>query len=129
MERKLAPVIVELIEAIEGIERTLAGRSVEDFKADWEARMAVQRAIEIVSEGARWLPEERKKCYPGVPWKKVGGIRNVLRHEYWQIRDEIIWNVYGKGYLRLLKDALRDMLENAGDAVAVSPGAKAKVDA
>lgn len=37
MERKLAPVIVELIAAIEGIERTLAGLTVDEFKRDWQA--------------------------------------------------------------------------------------------
>ena len=45
-------------------------------------RLAAERAIEIVSEASRHIPDEMKDTAPGVPWRKIAGIGNVLRHDY-----------------------------------------------
>jgi len=29
----------------------------------------------------------------GVPWKQIKGIGNILRHEYHDISDNIIWDI------------------------------------
>lgn len=85
--------LAEIREAIEGIETHTAGKTLADFQQDWLLRLAVQRALEIVSEAARHMPDELLAHAPDVPWKKVRGIGNVLRHEYHKIADDVIWAV------------------------------------
>jgi uncharacterized protein with HEPN domain len=63
------------------------------FEADWEFRFAVQRAIEIISEASRRLPEELKDSRPEIHWRRVAGIGSVLRHQYHTISDKVIWDV------------------------------------
>jgi len=53
----------------------------------------VQRAIEIISEASRAIPDELKKIRAEIPWSRVRGIGNVLRHEYQGLSDPIIWKV------------------------------------
>jgi uncharacterized protein with HEPN domain len=93
VKRKVGPVLAEILEAIEGIETHTAGKSLADFQRDWLLRLAVQRALEIISEASRHLPDELLSHAPDVPWKKIRGIGNVLRHDYHRIADDVIWVV------------------------------------
>jgi uncharacterized protein with HEPN domain len=56
-------------------------------------RLLPQRAIEIISEASRRLPDELKGYHPEIRWRSIAGIGNVLRHEYHSIADRLIWNV------------------------------------
>jgi uncharacterized protein with HEPN domain len=93
VSRKVGPVLAEIREAIEGIETYTADKTLADFQRDWLLRLAVQRALEIISEAARHIPDEFLAHAPNVPWKKIRGIGNVLRHEYHKIADDVIWAV------------------------------------
>jgi hypothetical protein len=50
-------------------------------------RWLVQRGIEIISEASRGIPDAAKSLRSEVPWKKIAGIGNVLRHDYSGIAD------------------------------------------
>ncbi|RAL94720.1 HepT-like ribonuclease domain-containing protein [Agrobacterium sp. MS2] len=103
--RKVEPVLAEILEAINGIENHTAGLSLADFKQNWLLKLAVQRALEIVSEASRHLPEDLLELAPDVPWKQVRGIGNILRHEYHKIADDIVWAVV-TDYVAPLKTAV-----------------------
>jgi uncharacterized protein with HEPN domain len=55
-------------------------------------KRGIERGIEIVSEASRRIPDALKADHPGVPWKDVAAIGNVLRHEYNRVSDRAIWN-------------------------------------
>jgi uncharacterized protein with HEPN domain len=65
--------------------------TLDAFEADWEKRWLVERGIEIVSEASRHLGAELKARHPAIPWRKVAGIGNVLRHDYESIAAPVIW--------------------------------------
>lgn len=92
-KRKVTPVLAEIREAIQGIETHTAGKSLADFQKDWLLRLAIQRDLEIISEAARHIPDELLGHAPDVPWKRIRGIGNILRHEYHKIADDVIWTV------------------------------------
>jgi uncharacterized protein with HEPN domain len=71
----------------------------------------VQRAIEIISEASRAIPDELKSTRPEIPWPKVRGIGNILRHQYEGLSDPIIWNVVTDELPRL-KKAVEAMVRN-----------------
>jgi uncharacterized protein with HEPN domain len=69
-------------EAIESIEQFIAGMTEAGFLADRKTQAAVERCIEIVPEASRRLPEEMRSRHAEIPWRKVAGVGNILRHEY-----------------------------------------------
>ena len=77
-----------------------AARAVEEFTSsvkfghylqDRKLQMAVERAVEIIGEAARRVSEGHRGAHPEIPWKKIIGQRNVLAHEYGEIRNERMW--------------------------------------
>jgi len=83
----------DIIEAIELIEDELAGIGLATFAADKRKRWLVERGLEIISEASRRLPDEMKARHGNIPWRKVAGIGNVLRHEYEHIAYDVLWRV------------------------------------
>jgi uncharacterized protein with HEPN domain len=53
--RSSLPRIHDMLEAIEGIERAIKGKSYRDYQRSWLVRSAVERGIEVISEASRHL--------------------------------------------------------------------------
>jgi uncharacterized protein with HEPN domain len=87
-ERIVAPRLADIIEAIERIRRVLDGVTLEAFEQDWEKRRLVERGIEIISEASH-LTDDRKERRTKIPWPKVAGIGNVLRHAYDHVAPDV----------------------------------------
>jgi uncharacterized protein with HEPN domain len=85
-------VLEQMLEAIVDIEQITAARRFEAYAADRLTRRAVERCIEIVSEASRRLPQDLKDRHPTIPWPKIAGIGNVLRHDYDVVNDATIWH-------------------------------------
>ena len=73
------------------IETVLAGVQLEDFRADWLRRSAVERGIEVISEASRHLADDLTAQHPEVPWRRVADIGTWLRHAYEQVDPALIW--------------------------------------
>ena len=81
MERRVDHTIHDILETIERVQRKVLGKTFAEFENDWELRFIVQRAIEIISEATRRLPDELKATRPEIEWRSIAVIGNVLRHE------------------------------------------------
>lgn len=66
MARSATAVIADLLDTIEGLERATEAKTQDQFASDWVLRHAVQRAIEIISEVCRHLPQELLDDHPEV---------------------------------------------------------------
>ena len=113
IRRRVGPVLSEMLEAIHGIETHTAGLSLDDFKQNWLLKLAVQRALEIVSEASRHIPEDLLDVAPDIPWKQIHGIGNILRHEYHKIADDVIWAVVTQ-HVAPLKIAVQAIQQSVG---------------
>jgi uncharacterized protein with HEPN domain len=89
----LAPRLTDIVEAIEHIRSETAGVTLDAFEVDWRKRWLVERGVEIISEASRRLSDELKARHPGIPWAKVAGIGNVLRHDYESISAPVMWKL------------------------------------
>lgn len=48
-----------------------------------------------------------RRLYPDVEWKKIGGIRDILIHEYFGIDVNIIWDIVQKKLPVLERQVIR----------------------
>jgi uncharacterized protein with HEPN domain len=90
--------LTDMIEAIELINSEMEHVTIAAFEQDKRKRWLVERGIEIISEASRRLPDDMKSRHRHIPWQKVAGIGNVLRHEYEHVAYDVLW--------RLVKDDL-----------------------
>jgi uncharacterized protein with HEPN domain len=65
----------------------------ETFLRDIKTQHAVIRALEVIGEAVKKLPDEIKLKYPQVKWKEIGGTRDKLIHEYFGVNFKIVWKV------------------------------------
>jgi uncharacterized protein with HEPN domain len=87
------PRLTDIVEAIERIRSVTASTTLEAFERDWQKRWIVERGVEIISEASRRLSSELKARHPEIPWPKVAGIGNILRHEYERIAPAVLWGI------------------------------------
>lgn len=99
----------DMILAASRVRDVLEGLSLDAFEADWQRHWLVQRGIEIISEASRHLPADLKARHPEIPWTKVAGIGNVLRHGYEDIAAPILWKLVRED-LPQLEQVCRDEL-------------------
>jgi uncharacterized protein with HEPN domain len=114
MARRVDHALHDILQAIERVEQITEARTLTEFEASWQLQWLVQRALEVISEASRAIPESMKAEHPEIPWERVKGIGNVLRHEYQGISDPLIWNVV-LDELPRLKTAVEAMRTSARD--------------
>jgi len=81
----------DLLQAIGDIETIVGRLDVQTFQADFVARLAIERCLEIISEASRHIPVRLTDNYPAVPWADIRAIGNRLRHECDRVDSAIIW--------------------------------------
>lgn len=64
----------------------------DDFIKSNLIRYAVERSLLIIGEAANHVSEQFRKEHPEVPWYQIIGQRNVLAHEYGDIKIDRIWS-------------------------------------
>lgn len=98
------------IDLAEGFARNV---TVEQFMADILRIYATTRALEIISEASRRLPDDMKARHPDVPWQNIAGAGNVYRHGYDIVVAEVIWQTARTG-LATLREAVETELGRIG---------------
>lgn len=101
--------IHEMLDNIEHLREATASLTLEAYLKERFVQLATERAIEIISEASRPIPDDLKATSPNIPWGKVAGIGNVLRHDYRDVASKIIWNLIQQD-LAPLEAAHRKML-------------------
>jgi uncharacterized protein with HEPN domain len=71
----------------------VSGREYSDLENDRMFRNAVERSLEIIGEAARRTSDTTRDAHPEIRWRSMIGLRNILAHEYDQVRYEIVWRI------------------------------------
>ena len=83
----------DILESITHIETYIEGMDFESFAKDRKTIDAVIRNLEIIGEAARALPDDIRGMIPGIEWRKIVGLRNILIHEYFGVNTKIVWDI------------------------------------
>ena len=101
----------DILFSIERIEKMTDGLSELEFRHNIEKQDAVLRRLSVVGEAAKNLPKELTAKYPNVKWKDIIGMRDILIHEYFDIKLDRVWLAIIDN-LPILKKEIIKMLKN-----------------
>jgi len=92
----------DMLTYAKGVGRT-ASRTFENYMADDDRRLATERRLEIIGEAARNVSRSFQEGHPEIPWRQIVALRNVLAHEYGEIRQERIFRIVTEHVPALIK--------------------------
>ncbi len=91
MKREIGDYVQDIVEAMNNAINFVDDMTYDKFIEDTKTIYAVVRSIEIIGEAVKNIPEEVKKNYPEIPWKRMAGMRDKLIHEYFGAKSERVW--------------------------------------
>lgn len=91
MEREFEDYLRDILDAMEKAQKFVENITYEEFIKDDKTVFAAIRALEIIGEATKNIPDETRKQNPGVPWKEMAGMRDVLIHDYFGVDMQTVW--------------------------------------
>ena len=85
--------VQHILEAIEDCENILKKTDREAFAKNRLIRLAVERALEIISEASRHIPKEFKEREATIAWRRMADLGNRLRHVYHRVDPDVLWEI------------------------------------
>jgi len=64
---------------------------------------AVCRNLEIIGEVSQKIGAEFREANPGIPWREMKGLRNVLIHNYDGVDPALVWTIVERDIPLLLR--------------------------
>jgi len=111
MKKEVGDFIEDIINAMNKALKFVEDLSYVEFTGDDKTIFAVIRAIEIIGEAVKNIPEDIRKKYPEVPWKGMAGMRDKVIHGYFGVDIKVVWDTVKKRipevkplFERMLKD-------------------------
>lgn len=80
------------------------GKSFEDYRASSILRAAVERYLITLGEASRGFSAEFRNAHAEIDWSGIIGERNILVHQYTEIKDEQVWKIATVEVPRLLAE-------------------------
>ena len=93
MKRNYKLFLEDISERIEKIESYINDMTYNDFKQDDKTVSACIREIEVIGEATKQIPKEITNKFNELPWSLMAKMRDKLIHWYFDIDEEIVWNV------------------------------------
>jgi uncharacterized protein with HEPN domain len=97
--------LVDVRDAISGIQNVTAGASFDSFAGNWGIQRAVERRLEIISEASRHVPSDLKAQASHIPWRQIAAIGNLLRHGCQRTDIAATWNIISEPLPPLLSQS------------------------
>lgn len=92
-EDRDAAYLWDILHAARSIQKFLSDKNLAEYLKDEMLQAAVERKIEVIGEAARRVSDTFKQSHPDIPWKSMIAQRNVMAHDYGEIKPERVWGV------------------------------------
>ncbi|ALB42138.1 hypothetical protein AA650_18260 [Anabaena sp. WA102] len=102
--------IQDIVLSINEIKQRTRGVTFEEFTKNQTLVKAVLYDFVVIGEATRNVPNDIQLRYPLIPWRLMGGMRNVVTHEYFQVDLSRVWETIQNDLSSLLPQ-LQEVLE------------------
>ena len=111
MSHEFLDYVEDILDAMGKAELLLKDITYEELVADFRINFAVFRALEIVGEATKRLPNSVREQYPDIPWKEMAGMRDRIIHNYDGVDYRIVWETVKKR-IPIVKPKIAKILED-----------------
>ncbi|MEK7397924.1 MAG: HepT-like ribonuclease domain-containing protein, partial [Candidatus Poribacteria bacterium] len=78
MKREIGDYIQDIIESMSKAMEFINGITYNSFASDDKTIFAVVRALEIIGEAVKNIPQEIREKHTEIPWREMAGMRDKL---------------------------------------------------
>ncbi len=110
-DRIIIDYLNDILDSIIKIKTFLKDVDYPIFQKDVKTQYAVIRALEIIGEASKKIPQEVKDNYSWIPWRFMSGMRDKLIHDYFGIDIQVVWNTATKDILKL-EEEIKNMVSS-----------------
>ena len=111
MTRNIRLFIEDILVAFSKLEAKTKDMTYEQFCSDEWFLDAVVNNFHIIGEAVKNVPSFIKTKYPNIPWKAMAGMRDILSHQYYTARSDILWKTI-KERIPQIKPTLEKILKD-----------------
>ena len=91
MTRPVIEFLRDIMDWMEHAQSFVVDIDRREFVDDLKTRSAVERAVEIIGEASKHIPDDIRRQFPDVPWQSMAGMRDRVSHAYFGIDYDILW--------------------------------------
>lgn len=84
-KREYVDYLRDILDAIDKAEQFTEGMNLSAFEADDKTIFSVIRALEIIGEATKKLPDSLTGRHPEIPWREIAGMRDKVVHDYFGV--------------------------------------------
>ncbi len=110
-KRAIGDYLEDILKAMSDVLEFVADMDFDEFTRDTKTMYAVVRAIEIIGEATKKIPQSFKQKYPGIPWREMAGMRDKVIHEYFGVSPRRVWETV-KRDIPSLKPLFEEILKD-----------------
>lgn len=93
MKRNYILFLEDISLRIEKVDSFIGDMTYDEFVKDDKTVSACIREIEVIGEATKQIPKEITDRFQDLPWSLMAKMRDKLIHWYFEVDEEIIWNV------------------------------------
>ena len=101
-EQKDAAYLWDMLDAARMVEQLTCDHDFARYSNDRRTQLDVERSLEIIGEAAGRVSNSFRNAHPESPWRQIIGQRNILIHEYGEVKQERIWKVVKENIPQLI---------------------------
>ncbi|MFN8499152.1 MAG: DUF86 domain-containing protein [Anaerolineae bacterium] len=109
-DRTYVDYLRDILAAAQNAETFIQGMDHDTFAEDTKTVYAVARALEIIGEAAKRIPESIRLSHPEVPWRLMSGTRDQIIHAYFRVDLDRVFETVRQD-LPLLREAVQRLLD------------------
>jgi len=102
-DQRDAAYLWDMLDAAQTVEQLSSGFDFTQYSNDRRTQLAIERALEIIGEAAGKVSTSFRNAHTEIQWRQIIGQRNVLIHEYGEIKQERIWKVVRENIPQLIE--------------------------
>ena len=110
-DRIIIDYLDDILESIINIKSFISDMDYSIFQEDTKTQYAVIRALEIIGEASKKIPNKVKENYSLIPWRFMAGMRDKLIHDYFGVDTQVVWNTATEDIL-ILEEEVKKLVSD-----------------